>query len=105
MDAALKAIAEPNRREIMRLLANQELSAGEIAKNFSITRSAVSQHIGILKEAKLITERRLGTQRLYRAKPETLGEVRTVLDELWSWGLEDLKQSAEHDERVRRSKN
>lgn len=106
MEFALKAIAEPKRLEILRLIASQELSAGEIAANFGdITRSAVSQHIGVLKEANLISERRQGTQRLYRARPETIAELKAALDELWTLGLGQLKQAAEHEERQHKRKN
>ena len=69
MDAALKAIAEPRRREILRLVWSRELPATEIAEHFGgVTRSAISQHLGVLKAAGLVNERREGTRRLYRAR-------------------------------------
>ena len=64
MEAALKAIAAPHRRTILRLVAETELAAGEIAANFELTRPAISQHLTVLKEAGLVTERRNGTRRL-----------------------------------------
>ncbi len=70
MEAALRAIAEPRRREILRLVWSAELPAGEIARRFDVTRPAISQHLSVLKEAGLVTERRDGTRRLYRARPE-----------------------------------
>jgi DNA-binding transcriptional ArsR family regulator len=76
VEAALKAIAEPRRRAILRLVSDTELPVGRIAGYFDISRPAVSQHLGVLKEAGLVTERRNGTQRLYRARPEGLIEVR-----------------------------
>ena len=105
MEAALKAIAAPHRRTILRLVADNELSAGEIAANFDLTRPAVSQHLGVLKEAGLVSERRNGTRRLYRARPEGLVELRTFLDEFWGVRLEALKREAEREERKKHAKN
>jgi DNA-binding transcriptional ArsR family regulator len=86
-DEALRAIAEPRRREILRLVAHDELAAGEIAAAFDVTRTAVSQHLTVLKSAGLLVERRDGTRRLYRARPEGLAGLREFLDEMWasSW--------------------
>ena len=67
--------------------------------HFDVTRPAVSQHLSVLKEAGLVTERRNGTRRLYRARPEGLLEVRAFLDEFWSDRLEALKREAEREER------
>ena len=72
MEAALKAIGAPTRRAILRLVADDERSAGEIASHFDVTRPAISQHLTVLKEAGLVDERRNGTKRLYRARPEGL---------------------------------
>ena len=105
MEAALKAIAAPHRRTILRLVADTELSAGEIAANFDLTRPAVSQHLGVLKEAGLVSERRNGTRRLYRARPEGLVELRTFLDEFWGDRLEALKREAEREEREKHGKH
>ena len=105
MEAALKAIAEPNRRTILRLVSNDELSAGEIASHFELTRPAVSQHLSVLKEAGLVSERRNGTRRLYRARPEGLVDLRTFLDEFWGERLEALKREAEREERKKHGKN
>src|SRR6185295_15614544 len=102
MDAALKAIAEPHRRQILRLVRDDELSAGEIASHFEITRPAVSQHLGVLKEAGLVDERRNGTQRLYRARPEGLEELKTFLEQFWDERLQALKREAEREEREQR---
>ena len=105
MEAALKAIAESNRRTILQLVSNDELSAGEIASHFDLTRPAVSQHLSVLKEAGLVSERRNGTRRLYRARPEGLVELRTFLDEFWGERLEALKREAEREERKKHGKN
>ena len=99
MDAALKAIAEPRRREILRLVKDEELSAGEIASHFDISWPAVSQHLGVLKEAGLVDERRNGVRRLYRVRPEGLTAVQAFLEELWSDRLAALKREAEREER------
>jgi DNA-binding transcriptional ArsR family regulator len=102
MEAALKAIAEPRRREILRLVRDGERTAGEIAEAFDVTRPAISQHIGVLKEAGLVDERREGTRRFYRARPEGLRELQRFLEEFWDEGLAKLKAAAEWDERRKR---
>ena len=102
MQAALDAIAEPRRREILELMRDRELAAGEIAANFDVTRSAISQHVGVLKHAGLVSERREGTKRLYRARPEGLGDLRDFLDEFWSERLDVLTREAEREERRRK---
>ena len=99
METALKAIAEPRRRQILSLVRDEELSAGEIASHFDVTRPAVSQHLTVLKEAGLVDERRNGTKRLYRARPEGLAEVKTFLEEFWGERLDALKREAEREER------
>ena len=102
MEAALRAIAEPRRRRILQLVAQDELAAGEIAEHFEVTRPAISQHLTVLREAGLVTERRDGRRRLYRARPEGLLELRGFLDEFWADGLARLKVAAEDDERRKR---
>ena len=101
MEDALRAIAEPRRREILRLVWNAELPAGEIAARFAVSRPAISQHLRVLKEAGLVTERRNGTKRLYRARPEGLDEVRAFLEGMWDDSLERLRDSAERDQKRR----
>ena len=105
MEAALKAIAAPHRRTILRLVSDEELSAGEIAAHFDLTRPAVSQHLSVLKEAGLVDERRNGTRRLYRARPEGLVELKAFLDEFWGERLEALKREAEREERKKDGDN
>ena len=103
MDAALKAIAEPRRRAILRLVWSEELPASAIAERFpDVTRPAISQHLTILKDAELVTERRDGTRRLYRANPSTMAELRTFLDDYWTSGLERLRDVAEAAETRKR---
>ena len=102
MQAALDALAEPRRRDILALIRDRELAAGEIAANFDVTRSAISQHVGVLKQAGLVTERREGTRRLYRARPEGLAGLRDFLDEFWSDRLDVLTREAQREERRRK---
>jgi DNA-binding transcriptional ArsR family regulator len=94
-DEALRAIAEPRRREILRLVARDELAAGEIAAAFDITRTAVSQHLTVLKNAGLLTERRDGTRRLYRARAEGLDGLRSFLDDVWADALDTARRITE----------
>jgi DNA-binding transcriptional ArsR family regulator len=105
VDVALKAIANPHRREILRLVGGGELSAGEIAERFDVTRPAVSQHLSVLKEAGLVEERRDGTRRLYRANPNGLVELRDYLDQFWGDRLQALKREAEREEEKRYGKH
>ena len=105
MEAALKAIAEPRRRQILTLVRDGELAAGEIAAQFEVTRPAVSQHLTVLKEAGLVSERRDGTRRLYRARPEGLTELRSFLEGFWDERLAALKREAEREERREREGN
>ena len=96
MDAALKALAEPRRREILKLVWSRELPATSIAEQFGdVTRSAISQHLGVLKGAGLVSERRDGTRRLYRARQEEVRKLRDFLDDYWTTGLDRLRDVAE----------
>jgi DNA-binding transcriptional ArsR family regulator len=102
MDDALRAIADPRRREILELVRERELPAGAIAAQFDVTWPAVSQHLRVLREAGLVTERRAGTSRFYRARPEALGDVRQFVERFWDVRLDQLKQEAEASERSMR---
>ena len=102
MEAALRAIAEPRRREILRLVGGRELPAGRIAAHFDVSGPAISQHLRVLREAGLVTERREGTRRLYRARPEGLAELTSFLETFWDEQLASLKRAAEWEERRRR---
>ena len=104
MEDIARAIAQPRRREILRLVRDRELAAGEIAAHFDVTRPAVSQHLSVLREAGLVTERREGTRRLYRARPEGLQELREFLDGFWGFGLQRLRRAAEDEQRQRRKR-
>ena len=100
VDSALKALAEPRRREILRLVWARELPATAIADHFGeVTRSAISQHLGVLKEAGLVSERRDGTRRLYQARQDEMRKLRDFLDDYWTTGLERLRDAAENAQR------
>jgi len=99
MDIALHALAEPRRRDILRLIYNKELSSGEIASHFEVTGPAISQHLKVLADARLVTVRKQGTKRLYQARPEGLAEVRAYLEGFWEDNLQQLKMAAEAEER------
>jgi DNA-binding transcriptional ArsR family regulator len=103
VEAALKAIAEPHRRQILTLVRDREVSAGEIAAEFDVSWPAVSQHLTVLKEAGLVSERRNGTRRLYRARPEGLAELKAFLETFWDERLDTLKREAERAERSKRA--
>ncbi|MSQ36527.1 MAG: ArsR family transcriptional regulator [Dehalococcoidia bacterium] len=98
MDAVLQALAEPRRRQILELVRDHELAAGVIAARFDVTRPAISQHLRVLREAGLVTERRNGTRRLYRARPEGLAELRAFLQGYWNDQLRQLRDAAEAEE-------
>src|SRR5947199_9573706 len=98
MEAALKALAGPRRRQILTLVRDGELSAGEIAAHFDVTRPAVSQHLTVLKDAGLLSERRSGTRRLYRARPAGLADLKAFLEQFWDERLDALKRESEREE-------
>lgn len=93
------AIAQPTRREILRLLSASELTVGGVASHFPVSQPAISQHLKVLREAGLVSERREGTRRLYRVRPDGLADLHDFLSELLPTGLERLKRAAEEDER------
>jgi len=103
MDAVLRAIAEPNRRKILELVRDTELSAGDIARAFDVSRPAVSQHLKILEQAGLLSVRKDGTRRLYRSRPQAVADVKAFIDSYWQEGLDRLKDAAEAQHR--RDKN
>jgi DNA-binding transcriptional ArsR family regulator len=94
-----EAIAQPKRREILRLLAGGELSAGEIASRFAVTQPAISQHLRILKEAGLISERRDAQRRMYSVRSEGLADLHGFLADVVPAGLRRLKRAAETEQR------
>lgn len=97
LDAVAHALAEPTRREILRLVHDSERTAGEIAANFSVTRPAISQHLRVLHDADLVVVRPQGNRRYYRARPEGFTELRGWLEEFWRGSLASLKVEVERD--------
>lgn len=105
MDDALRAVADPTRRTILRLVHDRELSAGVIADHFpEMSRPAVSQHLRVLSEAGLVDARADGNRRLYRWRREGLRDAAAFLDEMWSDGLARLKAAAEREELPERAR-
>src|SRR2546430_12877841 len=102
---AFAALGEPRRREILRLVSAAELSVGDIARRFEVTRPAISQHLRVLKEAGLVSERRSGTKRLYPARPATIAELRAYLEGSWDDSLRSLTADAEQEEHQRQAKH
>ncbi len=97
MQAMLDAVANPRRREILRLVWDEELSAGEIAARFDVSWPAISQNLGVLRRAGLLTERRVSTRRFYRADREAAGILGRVLEEMWSRDLGRLRDVVAED--------
>jgi DNA-binding transcriptional ArsR family regulator len=96
MSAVLKALQTPRRREILRLVWSAERSAGDIHRSFSdVTFGAVSQHLRVLSEAGLVTQRIDGRNRYYRARKRELGSLRTWLESQWDSALARLQVEAE----------
>ena len=97
----LQVIAAPRRLRILELVWDRELSAGEIAAEFDVSWSAISQHLTVLRTAGFVQERRNGTSRIYRADQAALGSLRAVVEEHWRGSLTRLKALAEAEERER----
>lgn len=96
-DAVLRALAEPRRQAMLRLVRDEPRSVGEIAAHFDISQQAVSQHLQVLRQAGLVAVRREGQRRLYVVRPEGLETLEAFLAELWPAGLERLKKAIESD--------
>ena len=100
MHVMLKALAEPRRVANLTLVRSQhELRAGEIARHFRSTRPGISQHLRVLTNAGLLSERRQGTSRLYSLRREAFGELRAFLDGFWDESLLRLKREVENEAR------
>lgn len=98
MDSAtLAAIASPRRREIIRLVWQRELAAGDLAEAFDVSWPAVSQHLNVLKGTGLVSERRDGRHRYYSSGPEQVGALAVVLEQMWNADLDRLTELAETD--------
>ena len=91
----IDALGDPTRRAILERLLAGPSSVGEIARELPVSRPAVSQHLRVLKEASLVTERADGTRRLYRLDPTGLAELRAYLEGFWTRALADFKEAAD----------
>jgi DNA-binding transcriptional ArsR family regulator len=98
--AVLRALAEPRRQAMLRLVRDRPRSVSEIAGHFDITQQAVSQHLQVLRAAGLVDVTKQGQRHLYTVRTEGLVALDTFLSELWPAGLERLKRVVESD-RVR----
>ncbi|MBM3524628.1 MAG: winged helix-turn-helix transcriptional regulator [Alphaproteobacteria bacterium] len=98
---ALQALADPTRRDIFDRLRKRPASVTAIAEAMPVSRPAVSQHLKVLREAGLVSEHAEGTQRIYRADPEGLRELRAYLDEAWDDALAAFKAEAKRMARRR----
>lgn len=95
---AMDALGDPTRRTIFERLRNGPRAVGELAADLPVSRPAVSQHLRVLKEAGLVTERKDGTRRLYRLEPSGLAELRAYFERFWDDALEAFKDAAERRE-------
>jgi DNA-binding transcriptional ArsR family regulator len=95
MDDMLRALADGTRRQILTLVLHEERTAGDIAARFAMSRPGVSQHLGVLLDSKLISVRREGTRRIYRANLKTMARLRAELATIWDESLLRLKSAAE----------
>jgi DNA-binding transcriptional ArsR family regulator len=100
----LQALSNETRSKIVDLVREREMTAGAIARHFKLTRPGVSQHIGILRDAGLLDERRVGAKRLYAINGENFGELVEYVETFWRSRLRRLKQSAEIMQRSKRRK-
>ena len=102
VETTLRVLGEPKRCEIVRLLWFEELPAAAIAAHFpDVTRSAISQHMGILRGVGLVSERRDGVRRLYSANQAEMGRLREFVDSFWSSSLTMLRDLAESAEQAK----
>ena len=95
MQAVIDAISSPRRRQILRLVWERELSAGDIAQQFDVSWPAISQNIAVLRKAGLVTERREANRRFYRADQQALGSLRAAVQEMWTLDLDRLRNVVE----------
>jgi DNA-binding transcriptional ArsR family regulator len=94
---AMDALGDPTRRRIFELLQSGPRAVGELAGELPVSRPAVSQHLRVLKEAGLVTERRAGTRRIYRLDPDGLGELRAYFDRFWTTALSSFEAAVKRN--------
>lgn len=98
------ALADPTRRSVMESLRSGPRAVGEIARGMPVSRPAVSQHLKVLKEAGLVTDRAEGTRRVYHLDPKGLAALRSWLDQFWNQALTDFQREAENSFEGEKSK-
>jgi DNA-binding transcriptional ArsR family regulator len=98
---AFSALADPTRREVFQRLQSGGRSVGEIARDLPVSRPAVSQHLKVLKEAGLVTDRAEGTRRVYHIDPKGLGAMRAWLDQFWDVALQSFATEVARSEKQR----
>jgi DNA-binding transcriptional ArsR family regulator len=91
----LAALADPTRRSIFEQLAGRPCAVGELAAEMPVSRPAVSQHLRVLKDARLVVDRQVGTRRIYEVDPDGLGALRAYLDHFWDQTLAGFKTAVE----------
>ncbi|HKE78355.1 MAG TPA: metalloregulator ArsR/SmtB family transcription factor [Solirubrobacteraceae bacterium] len=96
--AAMTALGDPTRQAILERLAKGPLPVGELAAGLPVTRPAVSQHLKVLKDAGLVTDRKVGTRRLYQVDPQALADLRAYFDAFWDQALAGFRDAAERGE-------
>jgi DNA-binding transcriptional ArsR family regulator len=93
----LQVLAEPRRREILAIVWDREMAAGDIAARFDVTFGAVSQHLAVLREAGFVRVRKDGNKRLYHVDKDSLGPLREILEAMWARTLDELAEAIEED--------
>jgi DNA-binding transcriptional ArsR family regulator len=104
MADAFAAAAEPTRRRILQLLAHGPMYAGDIAARFDVTRSAISQHLGVLTEVGLVSAEQQGRQRLYRIEPSGIARLQAEIASFWTHELDELVRDADRLAGARRTR-
>ena len=97
LDRRLRALSDPTRRDILAMIRTKEALAGDIAANFAMTRPGVSRHLKVLREARLVEDRQVGTARYYKADAAALGDLHRWFECFWTEGLPKLKALAEDE--------
>jgi DNA-binding transcriptional ArsR family regulator len=95
------ALGDPTRRAIFERVAKAPGAVGELARDFPVSRPAVSQHLKVLKDAGLVIDRPAGARRIYQVDPDGVGALRAYLDQFWSTALAAYKQAVEQPEQER----
>jgi DNA-binding transcriptional ArsR family regulator len=97
--SALNALGDPTRRAIFERLADRPSAVGELARDFPVSRPAVSQHLRVLKHAGLVVDRPDGNRRIYQVDPDGVAALREYLDRFWSRSLASFKQAVEESQK------